>query len=251
VAWDRGNLQTLTRTSPLKATGALVSVIGHITINELRASVDRIALSNGLLNRFLFAAVRRSRALPHGGNADREKLHQIGERLNEAARAARLVGAVGMTPAAAEMWSAIYPELTTDHPGLFGSMIARAEAHTVRLALIYALAAQKQAIEPVHLEAALAVWKYSEDSARVLFGDLIGDPVADTIVLALKDAGDAGMSRRDLIILFNRNVDAHRIQRALNLLSRQGRARMSRRNRPGMPGRPAEMWHFVSHARQP
>jgi hypothetical protein len=250
VAWDRGNLQTLTRASPLRATGALISVTSHITINELRAGVDRIALSNGLLNRFLFAAVKRSRLLPHGGNVNQDNLHQIGVRLNEAIRAAQLVGAVSMTPAAADMWTTIYPELTTDHPGLFGSLIARAEAHTVRLALLYALADQSQAIDLVHLESALAVWKYSEDSARVLFGDLIGDPVADTIMLALKDAG-AGMSRRDLIILFNRNVDAGRIQRALNMLSRQGRARMSRQSRPRMPGRPAEVWHFVPPARRP
>jgi hypothetical protein len=162
VAWDRGSLQTMTRSAPLKATGTLISVIGHITIDELRAGVDRIAVTNGLLNRFLFAAVKRSRLLPHGGKADLNRLHQIGSRLDEAVRAAQLLSAVEMTPAAAEMWAAIYPQLTTDHPGLFGSLVARAEAHTVRLALIYALADLKTAIEPAHLEAALAVWKYSE-----------------------------------------------------------------------------------------
>jgi hypothetical protein len=149
------------------------------------------------------------------------------------------------------MWSALYPELTTDHPGLFGSLIARAEAHTVRLALLYALADQSQAIEPVHLEGALAVWRYSEASARTLFGDMIGDPVADAIVHALREASNAGMSRRDLIFLFNRNVDAARIQRALSLLARQGRARKSRQSRPGLPGRPSETWHFVPQARRP
>ena len=251
MAWDRGSLQTMTRNSPLKATGSLISIVSHITVDELRAGVDRISLTNGLLNRFLFAAVRRSRLLPHGGNVNQDNLRQIGERLNESVRAAQLVSTVSMTAAAADMWATIYPELTTDHPGLFGSLIARAEAHTIRLALIYALADQKTIIEPAHLEAALAVWKYSEDSARVLFGDRIGDPVADTIVLALKDAGAAGMSRRDLIILFNRNVDAGRIQRALNLLSQQGRARGSRRIRPGTPGKPAEVWHFVRLARRP
>jgi hypothetical protein len=251
VVWDRGNLQTLTRNSPLKATGALISVIGHITVEELRVGVDRIAVSNGLLNRFLFAAVRRSRLLPHGGNADRARLHQIGERLNEAVRAAQLVGAVPMTPEAAEMWSAIYPELTQDHPGLFGSLVARAEAHVVRLALLYTLADQKQAIETVHLEAALAVWKYSEDSARVLFGDLIGDPVADAILVALKGAGAAGMSRKDISFLLNRNIEASRIERSLQMLARLGQTRMSRRRQqPGMPGRAAEVWHFVPRARQ-
>jgi hypothetical protein len=250
-AWDRGTLQTLTKSSPLKATEALISVIGHITVDELRAGVDRIAVSNGLLNRFLFAAVKRSRMLPHGGNVNPGKLYSIGERLSEAARAAQLVGAVPMTPAAAEMWSAIYSELTRDHPGLYGSLIARAEAHAVRLALIYALADQKQVIELVHLEAALAVWRFSEASARVLFGDLLGDPVADAIVLALKDAGAAGLSRRDLSFQFSRNVEASRIQRALQMLARLGRARMSRRSHPSGQGRPAEIWHFVPRARQP
>jgi hypothetical protein len=136
--------------------------------DELRGGVDRIALSNGLLNRFLFAVVKRSRMLPHGGNVDQDRLGRIAERLTEAVRAARLVGAVGMTAAAAEMWEAIYPELTTDHPGLFGSLVARAEAHTVRLALLYALADQSAAIEQAHLESALAIWKYSVASGRVL-----------------------------------------------------------------------------------
>jgi hypothetical protein len=85
----------------------------------------------------------------------------------------------------------------------------------------------------------------------VLFGDLIGDPVADAIVLALKNAGTSGMSRRDLSFLFNRNVDASRIQRSLHMLARRGQASMSRRSHPGMPGRPAEIWHFVPKAAQP
>jgi hypothetical protein len=252
VAWDRGTLQTLTRNSPLKATDALISVTGHITIDELRAGVDRIAVSNGLLNRFLFAAVKRSRVLPHGGKVDQERLRQIGERLNEAVRASQqLVGAVAMASAAAEMWSAIYPELTTDYPGLFGSITARAEAHAVRLALIYALADQKTVIEPAHLEAALAIWRFSEASARVLFGDLLGDPVADAILLALKDAGAAGMSRKDLSFHFSRNIEASRIQRALQMLARLGRVQMSRRMHPGGGGRPAEVWHFVPRAGRP
>ena len=39
-------------------------------------------------------------------------------------------------------------------------------------------------IRPVHLKAALAMWQYYEDSARFIFGDSIGDPVADTILQA-------------------------------------------------------------------
>jgi Protein of unknown function (DUF3987) len=245
VAWDRGTLQTMTRNSPLKATGALISVIAHITIDELRAGVDRIALSNGLLNRFLFAVVKRSRLLPHGGNVNQDKLHHIGEHLNEAVRAARLVGAVSMAPSAADLWTAIYPELTTDHPGLFGSLIARAEAHTIRLALIYALADQKAVIEPTHLESALAVWKYSEDSARVLFGDLIGDPVADALVIFLRAAGSAGATRTELYNALGRNMSSARIQIGLMLLARQGRARRTKGGIPGRSGPFTERWFYI------
>ena len=34
--WDRGDLGTLTKTSPARATGAHISLIGHITADELR-----------------------------------------------------------------------------------------------------------------------------------------------------------------------------------------------------------------------
>src|SRR5271169_2337468 len=36
-AWDRGDLATLTKSSPARATGAHLSLIGHITAEELRA----------------------------------------------------------------------------------------------------------------------------------------------------------------------------------------------------------------------
>jgi hypothetical protein len=68
--WDRGNLRNSTRNSPERATGALLSIVGHITVPELRAGLDRIAISNGLMNRFLFALVHRTQSLPFGGTLD-------------------------------------------------------------------------------------------------------------------------------------------------------------------------------------
>jgi hypothetical protein len=37
AAWDHGDLSTLTRNSPLRASGAHVSIVGHITQTEPRA----------------------------------------------------------------------------------------------------------------------------------------------------------------------------------------------------------------------
>src|ERR1700682_334186 len=79
--WDRGNLATLTKNSPARATGACISIIGHITSTELKAYFDRTEMANGFGNRFLFACVRRAGLLPHGGTLSdtdvAKRAHQI------------------------------------------------------------------------------------------------------------------------------------------------------------------------------
>ena len=66
LAWDSGNLKTLTKI-PHKASDAHVSIMGHITIDELELLLSRVDLVNGFANRFLWFAVRRQRSLPFGG----------------------------------------------------------------------------------------------------------------------------------------------------------------------------------------
>ena len=65
-AWDTGDLRTLTKNSPLRATGAHVSVIGHITREELAAGLTDLDRANGFANRFMFVLVARSKLLPEG-----------------------------------------------------------------------------------------------------------------------------------------------------------------------------------------
>jgi hypothetical protein len=69
-AWDWGRLQVLTRNEPLLATHAHVSVMAHITLEELRARLTAIEAANGFANRFLFYCVQRSKKLPQGGLID-------------------------------------------------------------------------------------------------------------------------------------------------------------------------------------
>jgi hypothetical protein len=71
-AWDNRSLATMTRNSPLNATGAHVSMIGQITEEELMKLLSEIEAANGFANRFLWialkslekAATRRRHALP-------------------------------------------------------------------------------------------------------------------------------------------------------------------------------------------
>jgi hypothetical protein len=46
-AWDGDKLRAMTKNSPLSATGAHVSIIGHITEEELRARLTRTDAANG------------------------------------------------------------------------------------------------------------------------------------------------------------------------------------------------------------
>ncbi len=55
------------------------------------------------------------------------------------------------------MWDAAYPRLTSPRPGSFGDATSRAEAHTTRLAMLYALLDHSNHTEPDHLTAALAL----------------------------------------------------------------------------------------------
>jgi hypothetical protein len=246
TAWDGQTLSTLTKNSPLKATGAHISIIGHITEDELRAGITRTEAANGFSNRFLFACVRRSKLLPHGGNLDEIKIQALGERIKTAVAFARTVGRVRMTEAARQEWEAVYPDLSAAQPGLLGAVTARAEAQTIRLALVYALLDSKDEIDVAHLRAGIAVWEYCESSAVRIFGKSLGDPIADEIRLALRQASSAGMTRTAIRDLFGRHRSGDRIGAALGLLITKGLARMEIVT---TRGRPSETWFARGHDR--
>jgi hypothetical protein len=238
-AWGTSKLQTLTKNSPLKATDSHISIIGHVTDDELRAVLTRIEMANGFANRFLFARVRRSKLLPHGGNLDFATLQELGERVAE--RLTRTLGRITMTDAAAEAWEKNYEALSCDRPGLLGAVLGRAEAQVIRISLIYALLDNAEQIDLPHLGAALAVWAFCEDSAKQIWGDMLGDDVADTILTALKTSGLAGVSRTEMSNLFSRHVPSARITMVLQSLQSAGKAERA----PGpTPGHGEQRWRY-------
>jgi len=242
-AWDMGTLRTLVKHSPARATGAHISVIGHITREELLRHLDTTEAANGFGNRFLWLCVRRAKALPEGGRFHEVDVAPLVRRLREALARSRTVGEVRRDEEARAIWRAVYPSLSEGKPGLLGAMIARAEAQVMRLALIYALLDGSAAIGRPHLKAALALWDYAEASARHIFGEALGDPVADTILGALKADGGGGLTRTEIHGLFSRNVPASRIGRALAALAAADLARVRRDVETG--GRPADRWFYA------
>jgi len=242
-AWDSGDLRILTRNDPARATGAHISVIGHITAEELRRNLTRTEVANGFANRFLWVDSNRSKCLPEGGRVDPDSFISSISSLREALDYARSAGEIRRDDAAARLWKSVYEDLSSGSPGLFGAITSRAEAQVMRLALVYALLDQSNTIAIEHLRAALAVWRYCEASARRIFGATTGNKTADAIIEALK-AAENGLTKTEITNFFNRNKTAEEIDSALQLLEEhrrlKSRSECSR-------GRKASRYFLVEH----
>ena len=238
-AWDTGNLSTLTKNSPLRATGAHVSVIAHTTREELVASLTEIDRVNGFGNRFLYMMVERSKYLPETIPLPGAAIVPFIERVGMVVAAAQPL-VVERDPEARALWAAVYPSLSEGEGGLIGAILARAEAHVLRLSVLYAALDRSPRIRPEHLRAALAVWDYAETSARRIFGEAIGLSVPHVILTALRSRGP--MTRDEIRDLFHRNKSSAEIDAALGLLQEKSKARCATRPPEGGKGRAATVW---------
>ena len=108
----------------------------------------------------------------------------------------------------------------------------------MRLACIYALLDCSGLVRVEHLKAALAVWRYSFDSARHIFGAATGNSLADQTLGALKGSPD-GLTKTALRDHFQRNRSAEELDRALHFLEKHG---LVRRNEEQTAGRVATRW---------
>lgn len=239
AAWDTGELRVLTKNTPLRATGAHISIVGHATRDELLHTLTRTEAANGFGNRFLWPAARRSKFLPDPNDIDDPPLAPLVENLHSVLKFCGTIKNVQRDDTARGLWDTEYPSLSEGKPGLLGAMIARAEAQVVRLSLLYALLDQSGVVGDRHLLAALAAWNYCETSARYVFGEAFGDPVTDELLQALRAAGGEGLSRTAIRDHFGRNKGKDHLDRALQMLEGAGAVRRGKRP---TGGRDAEWW---------
>ena len=205
--WDSGDEQIRRAKRTVIATGAHVSICAHITATELRREVSSIDIANGVVNRYLLVLCRRQGNRPDGGRMDRKDHAQIVSQLREAVdwskhgRAAE----IARDSEARDLWHEVYPSLVDRPENAFGFATSRARAQVLRLSLILAVLDQSMKVTRVHLEAALDLWRYCEESAAILFGEGQADQTSDRILEAIRSAGDAGLSRSGL----NRSLHGH------------------------------------------
>lgn len=239
-AWDDGRLRITTKNNPAVATGAHISIIGHITRDELVRYFDRTELGTGFANRFLWIASTRARYLPEGGEIDKVDFTGFQKKLSIVVDSARKRGLrqLKRDEEARALWKERYRGLADGRSGLVGAATGRAESHVLRLSLIYAVLDDCTSVALPHLEAALEVWRYSDQSAQYVFGDAIGDPDADKLLAAVR-ATSQGLSRTEINGLFGRHRDATKIDRLLADLRERGLVRPETEQ---TAGRPVERW---------
>ena len=136
--------------------------------------------------------------------------------------------------AAREIWIKTYPGLTDPKPGMAGRVCDRAETHTLRLALTFALLDKSHAIEPQHLDAALAFWRFAEQSASYIFGDAGENPVENKILSMLK-SNPQGLSTTEIIKLFSYHINKKELSAAIGSLEATGKVSIKTTKTKGRP----------------
>jgi hypothetical protein len=179
--WDgKAILGTLVKKEPTRATKAHISVIGHVTREDLRFHLADLEIANGLANRFLIVAVERTQLVPSPPRIPPAVRTKLATETAAALDHARGVGFLPRTAGAERLWCELYPALSTERPGLEGALLARGPAHVMRLAALFALLGRASAVDVPHLTAAAAWWDYVEDSVGIVFAAVpaIGSPTA-------------------------------------------------------------------------
>lgn len=235
--WDGETLSPLTKNNRISATGAHISIVAQCTVEELTRYLTETERANGFANRFVFLLGRRSKEIPNPRTISDSVLKPLIGRLRAACEFSKEVSEVIRDKAAESEWAEAYGALSAGKPGMVGAIIARAEAQVLRLSVAYALLDCSTVILPEHQGAAIALWDYAEASARYIFGDSTGNPVADSILRALRTKGE--MDRTEISALFGRNRSTDTIQRALDMLAR---ARLAHGQSMDTDGRKREVW---------
>ncbi|MDR3411570.1 MAG: bifunctional DNA primase/polymerase [Formivibrio sp.] len=238
MSWDGDELRTLARSNKNVCREPHISIFGNITLDELQRLLTSTDRTNGFGNRFLWVCAKRSQELPWGGNVDEAALRSLAAKAAHVINIATYYGQCGWMPDAASMWAREYSRLSAGRPGLAGAMSARAEAQTLRIALLYAILDGCNNVDIPHLKAALEVWRYCQDSVDYCFGGTADNSSANRIYSYLVTM-PKGASLTQVSSYFGRNKKSDELQRALTALKESGIARSETRK---TGGRAADIW---------
>lgn len=238
--WDDGQVQSVSLANPRRATDAYPGCIVHVTPRDLSQHMQTTEAFNGFANRFLWLRTRKVRSIPHAEDLKLDPVQEQLQRLARIVERAKQRGEIKKSPAARIVWEAIYLDFDDDDDeSITASIAARGPAYILRLSLVFALLDNAEFIEPVHLEAAKAIWEMNEASIEATWGELKGSPLAERIWRLLQEAPD-GMSRTALSEALHKKKSKTEIDRAIKDLFDRGLVTIEERP---TPGRAATYYH--------
>ncbi len=182
-------LESQSKIDPETATDPHVSLIAHVTPIELLALLNKVDVGNGFINRLMFIESRETQRLPFAKVPNWQEHLDLVRNLREAIQFARQVNEVTWRADGAKAWCHWYNHRIIPG-GSIGSILGRAEAHILRIALIFALLDCREQVTEAHFNAALAIWDYAAQTARRVFGNTTGDKLADKIFAYVQRHGE-------------------------------------------------------------
>jgi hypothetical protein len=224
----------------------ILSTLGHITPDELTTVLADVDWYNGIANRFLWSAVKKSKTLPRMGKIP--EFGNLAEKLNKLVGLPQ-VGHVDFSDEAAKVWDEwVYsiPELD----GQIGASQQRVKPNALRVALIYAALDEARLVFPKtgtyriekrHVEAAIEVVNRSRGTVEWFLGGTAAskgfnsEDVQKLITAVNQNRGT--ISGSDLCKLFPHKTADERAAIA-------SVARLKKKPRPaeGKRGNPGEDW---------
>jgi hypothetical protein len=208
------------KNSPDRASFPHISLIGHITRDELKEALQNVDLANGFANRILWCASRRAKLLPSPEYLDWNHHKAIINHFQKVFATFETPRRFDRARPAKKLWEDYYRELSSRvRPAGLDGILSRDFAHIAKLSLIYCAIDDSSLITEDHLRASIEVVEYCERSAYWIFRDTTGNRVANRILVALKFAKEA-MSKTELHAELGRNISGVDLNEALNLLAK-------------------------------
>lgn len=239
--WDGHDISTLVRNNPLKVTDPHVGIVANITQNELDRRMPSHEVFTGFANRFCWALIYPTRRVPVPKELDGVQFDGIVDYLHSLLTYNQVVGGqLWFDKEAAGYWEMLY-ERFYENRSSGSAAVDRGDAITLRLALLYALLDGCDHIGLKHLGAAVAVWLYCYESARILFpAEDIGS-WGNVIYSLLETKGS--LTRTEIHRALNNNGSKHQLDAELSTLIAVGKVLEEKRT--GGVGRPAKVYSIV------
>ena len=242
-SWDGGILAPMTKNNRLKSSYPHICILSHITRYELTSLLSGTEIYNGLANRFLWCCVRRTKILPFPKPMDDKEVNRLSSNLAECINKNINLNKIILSDNAYQLWKMVYKDISVDYQGVVGAITARAEAHVLRLAMVYCLLDGDIQIKEIHIVAAMAIWDYCKASAIYLFSfnkPEERDPDTHKILEALKVKD---LSQTEVSNLFARNKKTSELNRILSDLESSN---LIKQVEIKTKGRPIRAWKLIN-----